>query len=391
MDPYLFVCPELPPRTSTKAIQTGKLMRRLTLPARVLAATSKGSDAFDRAFPNLEISRIGPAPARPPFRFLPWLWRDEPDAWSGWSAAASRAVLAEPGRRYRGIVSISTPVSAHLAGLRLKSALGIPWVAFFSDPWVDNCFHERTRGSALVNRHLQRRVMKAADRLVFTSEETLDLVLRRYPRSWRARASVLEHGYDEDLHAAARSAPRADPPVIRSTGKLYGLRTARPLLEGLRRLSARSPELVQKVRFELIGANWSHDSAAGLPKGLVTFRPEVPYEESVRLMASASLLLLIEIAAPSTVFFPSKLADYMGTDVPILGIAPPGPAARLIPQAGGVVCDPNDPEAVARTLGETLERLLAGALSLSPEQRAFRRRYGYDDVARRFEDLLRTL
>ena len=67
-------------------------------------------------------------------------------------------------------------MSDHLLGLRLKRKPALPWVEHFSDPWSDNPFRRRFFLSNFLNRRYEAQVVRHADRVIFTSLETLDLV-----------------------------------------------------------------------------------------------------------------------------------------------------------------------------------------------------------------------
>jgi hypothetical protein len=145
---------------------------------------------------------------------------------------------------------------------------------------------------------------------------------------------------------------------------------------------AEHPRALDGVRFEIIGA---HDSqlvsrAGGdlLPEGLFALRPAVPYRESLRLMAAADGLLVIDAPAEVSVFLPSKLIDYLGAARPILGLTPPGAASALIEQLGGLVAHPSDTAAARRALEDFLARLRA-------ERQGGRRAWGAPEVRRRYE------
>src|SRR5919202_1568394 len=74
------------------------------------------------------------------------------------------------------VVTFSQPTTDHLVGLELKKIWRAPWVAHFSDPWVDNPYYATDAATRDFNLAAERAVCEVADRLVFTSEETVDLV-----------------------------------------------------------------------------------------------------------------------------------------------------------------------------------------------------------------------
>jgi len=293
------------------------------------------------------------------------------------------------------LVTFGQPMSDHLAGLAVRRATGCRWVAHFSDPWVDNPFRPQSPLAHRENVRLERSVMETADALVFTSEETVDLVMAKYPEGWRARCHVLPHAFEVPA-APAEAPPRAQGPIIaRYLGNFYGARTPEPLFRALALLASRTPDLAERLQVELIGqvppVMLAAARTAGLPDGLVQAPGIVSYHESIALMRWADILLTIDALAEVSVFLPSKLIDYLAWDRPLLGLTPPGTAARLISALGGATADPNKPEDGAAAL----ERMLALAemrrqeAPESPWARPeVREAYAAPAVARRMQAIL---
>ncbi len=304
-------------------------------------------------------------------RLLPFYAR-VPDEFRRWVPRAERAIVAElDARRFRPdvLLTFGVPMSDHLLGFRLKRKLGVPWVAHFSDPWLDNAFHRHNVLSNLVNRRLERSVIAAADRLIFTSAETIDLVMGKYPQSWRAKATVLPHSFDPALYSTPF--PDARGPVLRYLGNFYGHRSPVPLFRALRTVLTEEPALLEGVRIELIGQMPQrmrvHATLRALPDGLVRLIDTVPYSRSLQLMSGADLLLVIDGPDDLSVFLPSKLIEYLGSGTPIFGIVPPGTSARLLARVGAQVADPRQPAEVANGLREVL-RLVHRRRSLAERE-----------------------
>lgn len=362
----LAVSYNLPPMLYPQAIQIGRLLSELPLEIAavsgsvdVLATGLDSYDDFDRklAF-HLRV------PYRPrlsglALKLVPFYGRS-PDLFRGWVPAAETKLLAELEKtnfRPDVLATFGEPMSDHLLGLRLKRKLGIPWIAHFSDPWADNPFRRHEVFANIRNRRDERQVMDSADRVVFTSAETQDLVMRKYPPEWRQKTLVLGHSFDPDLYP-----PRghdSESLVVRYLGNFYGHRSPLPLFKALRLILDRKPQVLDKVVFELVGSLPSrmllHPAFRGLPPGLVRLVGTVPYSKSMQMMASADLLLVIDGPDDLSVFLPSKLVDYVGAGVPIFGIVPPGTSARLLTRLGGAVADPRHPPQVADSLLQALE------------------------------------
>ncbi|MBV9925925.1 MAG: glycosyltransferase [Acidobacteria bacterium] len=328
------------------------------------------------------------------------LWRrmnvapDKYTAWRPLAASAVRDYLSSSRFRPDALVTFAQPFTDHLVGLELKRHYGLPWVAHFSDPWVDNPFSNYDRRTRGLNLALERAVVEAADRTVFTSRETVEMVFAKYPEALRQRARVLPQCFDPSLYGAAPDDRAGDEIVIRYVGNFYGTRSPEPLVRALSAVLAENARALDGVRFEVIGR---HDpelvSRAGgdqLPEGLFNLRPAVSYRESLLLMAAADGLLVIDAPAEVSVFLPSKLIDYLGAGRPILGLTPPGAAADLIGRLGGHVAHPSDTGAARSALESFLghvraERAEGGRVWGAPE---VRRRYEADAVAAEFVEII---
>ena len=360
----------LPPMLYPQAIQIGRLLAHVDAEIGAVSGRTvgggKGLDCYadlDRKFAfHLDVPhqpRLRGLPFHFARRFLP-LYARIPDEYRPWVPVAERvaiAKLAETGFEPDVLVTFGEPMSDHLLGLRLKRRLGLPWVAHFSDPWVDNPFRAGDVLANRINRRCERDTIAAADRVIFTSRETLDLVMSKYPSSWRSKTDVLPHSFDPALYPAEPI--RRDRIVIRHLGNFYGARTPYPLMRALRTLWDRDRASLDGVDVELVGRvqtgmRW-HPAYRALPEGLVKVRGTVPYSESLRLMSEADLLLVMDAPADLSVFLPSKLIDYLGSGTAVMGIVPPGTSASLLKRLGGSVADPRRPEEVVTALRSAID------------------------------------
>lgn len=366
----------LPPMLFPQAIQIGRLLARcpgevglVSGEAGESGAKMDGLDDFDSRFAFRATAGVRPcrsgAAVKLALHCAPFYGR-VPDDLRGWVPRAESAVLAKLRAKEFApdvMITFGEPMSSHLLGLRLKNRLKARWIAHFSDPWADNPFRRRNLLANIVNRRLERRVIAAADYLLFTSAETVDLVMGKYPAGWRKKCAVLPHSFDPALYPPR--VPIDGPLVARYLGNFYGHRTPLPLLRALHVMLRDQPATLHDVRFELVGRvppwiKW-HTTFRALPAGLIRFVDSVAYSKSLELMVSADLLLVIDAPDEMSVFLPSKLIDYIGADVPICGITPPGTTANLLRRLGAPVGDPRRPEDAAMTL--------LRALRLAAEQR----------------------
>ena len=303
-----------------------------------------------------------------PDHFRPWAW----DA--GFEIARNAGLGADD-----VLVSFGQPMSDHLAGRRIARRTGARWIAHFSDPWVDSPFRNASRPVTALNRRQEVRTIEETDGLIFTSEETAELVLSNHSRNRNDRIAILPHAFDPALYPDSGARADSGPLLIRYVGNFYGHRGPAPLFRGLSLLLQDDPGAAKSIRIELVGSFESDPlnapEASGLPAGLVRVRGSVDYVDSLRLMRESDLLLVIDAPGPSSPFLPSKLVEYLGARRPILVVSPPGPATRLAERVGGWTADPGKPAAIAAALSV--------AVRSASESRG--RDWGADDVAATFE------
>ena len=146
--------------------------------------------------------------------------------------------------------------------------------------------------------------------------------------------------------------------VMRYMGNFYGHRTPNIFLKAFKMLMTEEPSLLQNVRVEFWGS-WigKRDPLEELDvsmKKYVSFMKPINYIDSLELISSTDILLLIDAPLKKSVFFPSKLVDYIGAERPIFAVTPEGTAAKIIRQYGGVVVDPADLNKIKNKLRDTL-------------------------------------
>jgi len=387
----VFLSYAFPPQAAPRAVQVARLAKFSALDIRVLCAGPPGAESAVRA--GVEVMNFPDDSPR-------W-WRGAkrlmylPDSERPWADRLARTILAQDLiARDDVLVTFGQPMSDHLAGLTIKRRLGVPWIAHFSDPWSDNPYLSPNPLSRLRLRAMERQVFAAADRLMFTSDETVALVMRKYPPGWRDKTSVLPHAYDPQLGGPIAPPRQRDGTlVLRHLGNFYGRRNPLMLVKALALLRRTQPDVLDNVRIELIGRWVGHErrspAVSGLPAALLSFRKPIAYEESLREMRSADALLIIDAPFEQNVFFPSKLVEYLWARRPILALTPPGTSAGIVAASGGLLASPETPETIAAGLVELIRRLRAGTIGAPAEEVVAR--YDARRIAEAFDRAVRGM
>lgn len=322
------------------------------------------------------------------FKFVPWA-RKIPDDHVFWiNEVCKRAKGLEMEIAPDVIVAFGRPHSDLIIGMKLKEIFRVPLVIHLSDPWVDNPYAQLGGCVKKINSHLEAKVMAAADLVLFTNKDQLQLVMQKYPQEVQQKARVLNHCFESTLYKQIRKS--RDKFVIRHVGNLYGQRSPKPFLQAISLLLTEKPELEEKIQIDFFG----QISAAHKQKifdfdldHIVTIHSPVSYLESLQVMHSSDLLLLIDAESEHNTFFPSKLADYIGAQKNILGItSKQGPSAEIITAYGGKVFVHDEVKEIQAWLTE----ILSGSFSFNMNQVEYEK-YSAKNVAAEFEEMVATV
>ncbi|MFC1933371.1 glycosyltransferase [Chloroflexota bacterium] len=383
MKKVLFVSYAFPPQLSPESIQTSRYVKFLPQygwEPYVICADEESilSEPIDKSMlsllpPNIRMLKVRSFEPRILMmaigKFLPVLFK-LPDNKIGWRWSAYRkSLVALKEERFDLIHSWAMYLSSNIVGLKLKKKTGLPWVVHFSDPWVDSPYMHYGRLDAYINRKLERAVMERADAIVFVSEETRQLVMRKYPPEVRRRSAVIPHCYDPEIVAKTPPAKENPKLTFTYTGNFYyGMRTPMGLFQALHNILSKQPEIQDFINVQMVGTLHKDYQDAILRLGIekvVSVVGAVPYLKSLECIQNASVLLLID--APSktpSIFLPLKLIEYIAFKKPILGITPvEGTSASLIKRLGGIVVSPEDIGGIEEGILTFYQKFKAGSLS----------------------------
>jgi len=243
-------------------------------------------------------------------------------------------------RSYDCVVTWSQSHSIHLVGLRLNKHFNLNnWVAYFSDPWSDNPFFNKSyfgmeKLSNLIN---EKKVLKQCNKAICTSIETKKLIQEKYSQEVRNKIFVIPHCFENELYPKTIKKTKKNKKIIfRYVGRFYGKRFPFILIKALKIIEKQDVKIFNSLNFEVYGAQNSIVSLRlNLNKKYLNFCGPLSYFNSLKIMKTADYLLVIDAPFKNSVFFPSKLVDYMGSKTPVLGITPKGTARDIIKKMGG--------------------------------------------------------
>lgn len=284
-----------------------------------------------------------------------------PDRFVGWwpfgFAAAVRLLKA---RRIDALYSTSPLATAHLIAWSLKLVYRLPWIADFRDPWLEPEL-ESDPGAALfrLEKHLQGKVLKASDKLVFTTARLKDYVISQSKGLNSSKAVVIPNGYDDQDFRVIDCRPDKLPIRITHTGLVdASYRSPCGFLQGLAALISTGAVMRDEIRVDFIGGGmYAHStefqslvSRLGLSNVVSAVSP-LPYSECLERQAKSHILLLLQCGEDTQTLIPAKLFEYLRAGRPVLAVTHKSASAELLQEVGGgTVVNPDDPSAMIEAL-----------------------------------------
>lgn len=315
-----------------------------------------------------------------------------PDAevlWYPFALASARKCLKS--NRYDILYTRSVPFTSHMIGLNLKLSSDIPWVAHFSDPWTDNPYISyESEKIKQKNLFWEKSVIEQANCLIFTSQETVDIVMRKYDSSLLSKVHVLPHSYENDLTKIDGHQKRAEQKTrMTYVGNFYGKRSPDDFLRAIDIAKDMFTNIHDYLEVHFFG-NIPRKMGKRIKdlerSGLVIFHGEVSYEEGQREMSKADVLINIDAPGDSSMFLPSKVIEYLAFGKPILSLTPDkGTTARILKQAGHI-CIENEKHV---TISKVILRIAKHGTGWVDFNREAKDEYKAEAVANKFMEIIK--
>ncbi|MBD0413471.1 glycosyltransferase [Oryzicola mucosus] len=269
-----------------------------------------------------------------------------------WAAKVARAALEiHAVRPFDLMLTRSTSCIAHLPGLIVKRAAGVPWIANWNDPPPHLFPAPYNYPISPLRRFFTERYLSeaaaVADLNTFPSERLMRYLAEPLLISDPKRMHVVPHiGLGFRGHAPTGKKDRFR---ISHAGNLSVERNPRGFLRALAEVANRHTE----IRFELELIGKIDDGIKAEVEKLqlskvVTFLPNLSFQACFQQMEESDALLLIEASVENGIFFPSKIVDYCEVGRPILFISPEQGVSREMNDRFklGYFCNVDEPTSI---------------------------------------------
>ncbi len=281
-----------------------------------------------------------------------------PRAWS----ACKQLVREE---RPDAILTSGPPHCVHVLGHYLKRSAGLPWIADFRDPWINDGSPKRLNLAQRWALGWERRVFRNAD-LILANAPNACRMFQEAHREAHGKIVTLTNGFDPrpawgQAFQPGQSAPMRDCQAgkpgstfrLLHAGEIYAGRSPAPLLEALATLNGNGPTHL----FQVLGRCDADLSALVQKRGWADFvrmEGQRPYEETLDSLSTADILVLFD-SPGRRIGVPAKLYEYLGAGRPILALAEPDGDTAAILRSSGVlhrIAPPKETAKIGRAIAE---------------------------------------
>ena len=260
-----------------------------------------------------------------------------PDTNRGWISIvteSARKAIAE--QSFDLVLTTSPPPSAHVAGSRIKTGSGLPWVADLRDLWSDDRFSTAPSWRRRIDRRHEQRTLREANALVTVSEPLAEELRTLHPG---VPTHTVLNGFDPDLVNPGE--PLADVFTITHTGTYHqGRRDPSLLFEAAGNLIRRGRLPRDRFRIRLFVKHEPWLLAMAEEHGVADLIDLVPWgshDDAVRAQRRSHALLLLHWGGPREAgVVTAKVFEYLAARRPILVLGGgPGALRDVLDDTGG--------------------------------------------------------
>ncbi len=292
-----------------------------------------------------------------------------PDARCGWVKPSVRFLKEYLNEHpVDAIISTGPPHSMHLIALKLKEALGLPWIADFRDPWTEIDYYNDLHLTAWADRkhhRLEQEVLTKADKVVTVAPDGA----RRLGRLGNRNVRTIYNGFDRDDDTQT-PVNLSEQFTITYLGVLSKIQNPSNLWQALAELIKEDSGFDKNLKINMIGQIDSAVVSSIDENGLtqhVAYSPYMPHDQVSAVHRSSTLLLLLlmpDSEPRAKGLLTGKLFEYMASGRPILCIGPEdGDAARILREtSAGQTISFEDKEKMKEALKNLYQRYLENTL-----------------------------
>ena len=304
------------------------------------------------------------------YLIYPWfLIPDRQILWLVPAIIAARKIIRK--EKIKVIFTSSAPATDHLIGWFLKKLTNVKWVADFRDEWSNNPLQKfPTPIHRWLNKFWEKRIVRAADKITSVSEPLTSYLETLWPA--KDKFLTLTNGFDQEDFSRIQNSPKRKKYFhLLYSGTLYHPQITQPFWAAIQELNL-----------------------ADLKASFIGLEKRASHRQSVEILQSADVLLLILDPIDRPAVMTGKFYEYLAARKPILALAPENTGvAKLIKKLKvGRVVPTLDKEKIKKSIKHFYQKYQKGILNIPQitiDQ--YERKYLTGQLAKIFQGCLKPL
>ena len=244
-----------------------------------------------------------------------------PDMYFNWARRASKyGIELTEKEKFDVVFSMHEPPSSHICALKIKEKFpSIPWVTYWSDPWLKDSTRENISSARKkFEGNYEKKIVKLSDRFIFVTKANRDDYIESYNIP-KEKTFIVTRGYDakqyEDI--LINSNPKklnSDKVNFVYAGEIFSkLRDVKPFIAALNEIKKNDLKLFNKLNILFFGNIDDENIKLQLNEvENISVSPRIPYNEALGYMLKSEVLLLF--GNKNSKQIPAKIYDYFGAN-----------------------------------------------------------------------------
>ena len=244
-----------------------------------------------------------------------------PDMYFNWAKAASKyGIELMKKEKFDVMFSMHEPPSSHICAMKIKEEFkDLPWVTYWSDPWLKDSTRENISPvRRKYEQSFERKVVNLSDRFIFVTKANRDDYVNSYNIPIE-KTFIVTRGYDEKQYKEIKE--KSNPKLIEKekinfvyAGEIFSkLRNVNPFIDALNVIKNENIDLYNKLNIMFFG-NIDSDEVKNKLNVIdkVSVSQRIPYDEALGYMLNSQVLLLF--GNKNSKQIPAKVYDYFGAE-----------------------------------------------------------------------------
>jgi|GEM_PF-626479 len=245
-----------------------------------------------------------------------------PDMYYGWARKAGYYGIAlMANEKFDAIFSMHEPPSSHLCAYYIKKQYrDVPWITYWSDPWLKDSTREKSFVvKKILEQNMEKNIVNLADKFIFVTEANKNEYLKDYKAlsDGRKKTFILNRGFDKKLYDKLFN---EEPPALIKkdklnmiyTGEIFSkLRDIKPFIKAIEEIKEEDREAYSLLNVLFFGNIDDIEGKKRLERlEVAKVSPRIPFNEALKYMLNGNALLLF--GNKNSTQIPAKIYDYFG-------------------------------------------------------------------------------